>query len=327
MKKQANPTLIGVFVVGALALVVGAVIVFGGGRFFVEKYTWVAFFEGSVFGLNEGAPVICRGVRVGTVTGIELLSDPEETNLLIAVLFETEPKSVHVLNRRSDLDPRERMKRMIDNGLRARLEMQSFLTRQLMLVLDFHPDTPARLEGIDLGYPEIPTIRSGLQELLETVERLPLEEIATSIRNALEGIEEVIHSAEFSESLEALKGTLVATRDLMEHLDQGIEPLFEKIEGTLADARKLLQNTDARLEPLVSSLEETLEAARQAIVEAEATIASLQNTASEDSPLVHSLTETLSELSAASRSLRILAETLANQPESLLRGKRNSGGN
>ncbi len=81
MKKQINPTRIGVFVVGAIALAVAAVIVFGSGRFFAEKYRYVSFFEGSVFGLNQGAPVICKGVRVGTVTAIELLSDPEDMTM------------------------------------------------------------------------------------------------------------------------------------------------------------------------------------------------------------------------------------------------------
>ena len=65
MKKQINPTRIGVFVVGAIALAVAAVIVFGSGRFFTQKDKYVSFFEGSVFGLNQGAPVVCKGVKIG----------------------------------------------------------------------------------------------------------------------------------------------------------------------------------------------------------------------------------------------------------------------
>lgn len=326
MKKQINPTLIGAFVVGAIALTVAAVIVFGSGRFFTEKYKFVAFFEGSVFGLSPGAPVICKGVKVGTVTGIDLLSDPEEMTMQIAVFFETEPKRIRVIGRRRRFDSAERMKRMIEHGLRAKLEMQSFLTRQMMVVLDFYPDTPVRLVGIDTGYPEVPTIRSGIQELLETVERLPLEDIANSIRNALEGIEEVVHSPNVSESLQALKGTLQAAENLVKKLDEQIEPLVENIDGTLSDARKLLRNVDAKVGPVASGLVETLEAARLAILEAEDTIASIQGTAGEDSQLVHELTRALAELGAASRSLRVLAETLEQHPEALLRGKASAGG-
>jgi paraquat-inducible protein B len=326
MKKEINPTLIGAFVLGAIALIVTAVVVFGSGRFFTEKENYVAFFEGSVFGLNQGAPVICKGVKVGTVTGIELLSDPQEMDVQIAVFFETEPGRIQVLGRRPSFESEERMRRMIEHGLRARLEMQSFLTRQLMVILDFYPDTPVRLVGIDTGYPEVPTIRSGMQELLETVERLPLEDIARSIQNALEGIEEVVHSPQVTESLQALQGTLIAAEKLVNHLEEKVDPLVANLDGTLTDARKLLQNVDAKVDPVATELKETLASARLAIVEAEGTIESLRSAAGEDSALVHSLTSALTELSSASRSIRILAETLESQPESLLRGKGSSGG-
>ncbi len=326
MKKQINPTMIGIFVVGAIGLAVAAVIVFGSGRLFTEKDKYVAFFEGSVFGLNEGAPVMCKGVQVGTVTGIELLSDPEELSVQIAVFFETVPKRIRVLGRRRGFHSKARMKQMIEHGLRARLEMQSFLTRQLMLVLDFYPDTPVRLLGIETRYPEVPTIRSPMQEFMDTVESLPFEEIVNSIRDALKGIEEVIHSPEIAESLKALKGTMVAAEDLVQKLEQQIDPLMANLDGTLVAAHKLLRNVDAKVDPLASVMEETLEAARLAILEAEQTIESLQGTAGEDSALVHELTGALAELSAASRSIRILAETLESQPESLLRGKGSSGG-
>jgi ABC-type transporter Mla subunit MlaD len=326
MKKQTKPALIGVFVVGAIALAIGAVIVFGSGRFFTERYKYVAFFEGSVFGLSQGAPVICKGVRVGTVTGIELLGDPEKFTMQIAVFFETEPKRVRSLGKRQAFDSRKMMKTLIQHGLRAHLEMQSFLTRQMMVVLDFRPETPVRLVGIDTGYPEIPTIRSPMQELLETVERLPIEEIANSIRNALEGIEQVIHSPEVAESLAALKGTLVATERLVNHADKQLDPLVQSLEGTLRDTRSLVKNLDAQVDPLVSNMGQTLEAARLAIVEAQGAIASIESNTREDSPLVYQLTVALAELSAASRSLRLLAEYLEQHPEALLRGKDGSGG-
>lgn len=326
MKKRISPTLIGVFVVGAIALAVAAVIVFGSGRLFAERYKFVAFFEGSVFGLNPGAPVICKGVRVGTVTGIELLSDPDEPAMEIAVFFETEPRRVRVTGRKTTFDSYEKMQKMIEHGLRAKLEMQSFLTRHLMVVLDFHPDTPVRLVGIQIGYPEVPTIRSPMQELLETVERLPLEEMASSIRSALEGIEKVINSPTVAEGLEALKGTLVAAEKLVNHVDEKLDSLAKSMEETLQDTRRLVRSLDAQVDPLASGLGQTLEAARLAIIEAQGTIASIESNMREDSPLIHELTAALSELAAASRSLRLLADFLERHPEALLRGKGGSGG-
>ncbi len=327
MKKQINPTRIGVFVVGAIALAVAAVIVFGSGRFFTQKETYISFFEGSVFGLNQGASVVCRGVKIGSVTNIKLLTEPDEIKVYIAVLFEIEPKTFHVRGGRPAFEnPDDRIDQLIKYGLRVNLEQQSFLTRQMMLVIDFHPDTEVTLAGIETRYPEIPTIKSGMQELMEGLKKLPLQEIANSIRDALKGIEEVVRSPDVTDSLKALKGTMQAAENLVRKLDRQIDPVMANLNGTLGDARTLLQDVDAKVDPLASGMEETLEAARLAIVEAEETIESLQGAAGEDSALVHELTSTLAELSAASRSIRILAETLESQPESLLRGKGSSGG-
>jgi paraquat-inducible protein B len=327
MKKEINPTRIGIFVVGAIVLTVAAVIVFGSGRFFAEKEKYVSFFKGSVFGLNQGAAVVCRGVRIGSVTDIKLLSEPDELAVYIAVLYEIEPKKFHVRGgKRAFEHPDDRIDQLIKHGLRVHLEQQSMLTRQMMLVIDFHPDTEVSLVGIETRYPEIPTIKSGMQELLESLENLPLQEIANTIRDALEGIEEVIHSPEVAESLDALRGTLVAAEDLVKKLDQQIDPVMQNLDGTLVDARQLLKNVDAQVDPLAKDLDETLVAARDTLVKAEDAVASLEGAAGEDSPLVVELTTALAELAAASRSLRILAEYLEQHPEALLRGKGGSGG-
>jgi sporulation protein YlmC with PRC-barrel domain len=78
MSRQANKTVIGIFVVGAIALVVIAVLILGSGKFFKKTFTAVCYFEGSVGGLNVGAPVIFRGVKVGSVKNIVLQFDPEK---------------------------------------------------------------------------------------------------------------------------------------------------------------------------------------------------------------------------------------------------------
>ena len=72
MSKQANKTVIGIFVVGAIALVIAAVLILGSGKLFKQTLRAVCYFEGSVGGLNIGAPVVFRGVKVGSVTDVLL---------------------------------------------------------------------------------------------------------------------------------------------------------------------------------------------------------------------------------------------------------------
>ncbi|MFH1094515.1 MAG: hypothetical protein V1739_10260 [Candidatus Omnitrophota bacterium] len=44
---------------------------------------------------------------------------------------------------------------MIELGLRAKLEVRSFLTGELMIAFDFYPDKPAQLRNIQKAYPEL----------------------------------------------------------------------------------------------------------------------------------------------------------------------------
>jgi paraquat-inducible protein B len=57
MSKKASPTLIGIFVVGAIALVIVGILIFGTGRFFSDRPKYVLYFDGRVKGLNVGAEV------------------------------------------------------------------------------------------------------------------------------------------------------------------------------------------------------------------------------------------------------------------------------
>ena len=88
MSKRANATLIGAFVVGAIALAVTIVLVLAGGQLFTEQQQYVMYFKGSVKGLAVGAPVNFRGVKIGTVTNIQLIVDTEELAFHIPVTVE-----------------------------------------------------------------------------------------------------------------------------------------------------------------------------------------------------------------------------------------------
>ena len=87
MAKQANKTAIGAFVVVALALGVAAIVIFGSGKFFTKKDTYVAYFQGSVKGLRVGAPVVFRGVQVGEVTQIMLFANRSNMTVEIPVIM------------------------------------------------------------------------------------------------------------------------------------------------------------------------------------------------------------------------------------------------
>ena len=88
--KMANKTFIGAFVVGGVLLLITAIMVFGSGTFFKQSDKYALFFDGSVKGLSEGAPVIFRGVKVGNVDSIGLMYNRVEKSVLIPVIIDVE---------------------------------------------------------------------------------------------------------------------------------------------------------------------------------------------------------------------------------------------
>src|SRR5512137_2811193 len=186
MSKSANKTVIGIFVVGAIALVVVAIVVLGSGKFFKKTLRAVCYFEGSVGGLNIGAPVVFRGVKIGSVTDVVLRVDSAKLIFTIPVYIEIEPDRFRVIGVRPK-QLGQNLKTFIDRGLRATLEMQSIVTGQMQVGLDYYPDKPAKFAEfrIDTRTPEIPTVRTAMQELTKKVEKIPIDELFAKILSAV----------------------------------------------------------------------------------------------------------------------------------------------
>ena len=165
---KANPAVIGGFVIGAIALVVLGLLAFGSTNWFAKRNKYVAYFPGSVKGLQIGAPVDFRGVTIGRVTDIKVLFNPEEVSARIPVVMEFDPTQIEVIGGEPIMAGREGANRLIDAGFRAQLQSQSLLTGLLFVNLDFLPKSPVRLVGGAQPYPEVPTIPSEFEQLQQT---------------------------------------------------------------------------------------------------------------------------------------------------------------
>jgi paraquat-inducible protein B len=341
MSQHANKTLIGGFVVGALALVVVGVLIFGSGRLFRDTNRYILFFDGSVKGLNVGAPVLFSGVKIGSVKDIRLQADMKNKTIQTPVVIEIQPARFEVIRGEPHPDPRKNIEQLIERGLRAQLQTQSLITGQLMIEMDLWPDTPVKLSGnMGQGYVEIPTIPSTLETLTKTIQDLKLEELVQNLASAVAGLEKLINSKEVSESFRLLNETVLETQALIQNTDRrvgtlasGLEetvrdaqklihridgqvvPLMSNINKTMGDAQHVLDNVDSRITVLSESVNETAEKATETLVAAEALL-------NKNSPVVYQMTKTLKELSDAARSIRLWAEYLERHPEALLRGKK-----
>lgn len=320
MAVKPSKTLVGAFVLGAIILSVMGLMTFGAGRYFSKQPTYVMFFDGSVKGLNMGAPVVFKGVKVGTVSDISLRFNPESKSVQIAVLAELNPRTI--TNSHGNLDAKAFMNDLIKQGLKAQLQYQNLLTGQLVVGLDFYPDKSAKLTRSGYSYPEIPTIPSSIEELTKAVEKLPLGQLVNKLTSAIDGMEKAATSPELMKSIHNMNMALEDTRKLIENINSNVDPIAADIKGTLEDSRKMVQNFDRHSSSLQSSIEKTAEAARAAMVQAEKTLKAVESASSGDSPAMHQLSLTLEKVSDASYSLRSLSDYLNRHPEALLRGKK-----
>lgn len=334
MAKQWNKTVIGVFVLSGIALLILSVILFGGGRFFGEKHRFVLFFQGSIRGLAAGAPVVLQGVQVGSVERIFLQEDPNTQALRIPVIISLVPDQIDT----GDVllgDLEEAVQNLIAKGLKGQLTIQSLVTGQLIIELDFFPDLPTRLVGSDLPYMEIPTIPSSLEQIARTIEKIPVQQLFEKLVAAVDGIERTINAPEIKEALKAIQLTAQGTERLVTRADgvvAGADRMLEKLDrqvGALGaslktasdNAGRLLDNIDAQVGPLGLEARKTLDATRQLLANAQRTVDGVDGFVGQRSELRQRLNRSLEEITAAARALRALSDLLERHPEVLLRGK------
>lgn len=302
MSKRANPTVIGGFLVGAVALAVAGVLMFSSGKFLKTQVAWVMYFPGSVKGLRVGAPVSFRGVKIGEVTDVRVTLSTKDLTVLTPVTVEIEADRFEIIGPlppglRDPQAERTGAKELIKRGLRAQLQLESLVTGQLFVHLDLHPDTPIRLSGVESEVPEFPTIPSTIEELSKTLADLPVTELADAALHLLQDIDRLVSSPE-------------------------IRATIRSADETMREIQKLVRNIDGRVAPLATSIEGTSEQARATLAQAQEAL----SIAGEGSPVRYQLSNMLAELAAAARSIRVMADYLARHPEALVRGKGGPGG-
>jgi paraquat-inducible protein B len=211
MIRNVNKKIIGSFVMGAALLFIFALVVFGSGKLFRKTKKFVLIFEGSIRGLTVGAPVYFKGVHVGSVEEIRLVYSDQGNSVFIPVIIEINPGLIVGVGA---LPHQKSFNMLIESGLRARLELQSFVTGQLAVGLDFFPDKPGRLLCLIKDCPEIPTIPATIAEFEKTVSGIPIKEMLERLDSAIQGVARLVNSAEFIESVRSVNIVLRDMREL-----------------------------------------------------------------------------------------------------------------
>lgn len=332
MSKKSSPAVIGGFVVGAVVLLAGGIALFGGAELFAKRDVYVAYFEERTNGLRVGANVLMNGVRVGYVSDIALLVDESTYDTTTRVTLEILPDTY--IQTRNGVPVSEGLRATIDHdqlvydaGLRAQLEIESFVTGQLLVGLELRPETEAVIRGADAQYPEIPTISSNIAQLLANVQSWVSEvradfDVAAfgrRIGNILEGLDELTNSSDLRESLAGLNS--IVNDQATQELAVSMQTTLEDLQAAIADAGSLFRGTEENIDLLTADLKPSLEQLGSALKEAELALAAAKTQLRGDSVQAQQLESTLEEIEGAARTLQNFFDYLERNPEALLRGK------
>ena len=322
MSKKANPTLIGLFIVIGLALGVTGLLLFSSAKLFSPTHAVILYFDQSLNGLGEGAPVKYRGVTIGSVKRVMVHFNQLTNDYAMPVIIEWNDK---LLRQRLGLASAEffagtSLKQRIQSGLRASLESESLLTGVLYIDIRFHPNAgPPVFHQLEKQYPELPTAPTKLNQLMDNLASLDLKSIQTNlnavltkigtavselrmaeinagITNALRSVDRVVSSPEITNDLVAVRATLEPYRSLGEKLNRRADPLVDSVTNALVEARLAL-----------AQVRGVAENARTLLAP--------------DSPFRNDLDQALQQIASAGESISALAEFLKQHPNALLSGR------
>jgi len=261
---------LGVFILGAAALLVAAILVFGGGQFLRPQITMETYVDGTVQGIDIGSPVKFRGVLIGKVTRISFAFteyDVEEGNGLsnYVVIFMQIDRAVFPNMFKADLTPL--LERGIAQGLRIRIEPQG-VTGLNYLDIDYLdaerfpalkptwkpyyyyiPSAPGQLtsflDSINAILREVEKLNiAGLSktgtELLENLNKAvagsQIEKVSADLQSLVTNFNTTLTSANLPGLSSDMKSTLA-------HVDSAV--LETKLPTVSSDFRRLLSNIES----------------------------------------------------------------------------------
>ena len=239
MKKEPNRKIVGLFLLIGFGLFLCLI-----GKSVIDKMQSdtkdlaVMYFDESLPGLSEGAPVIFHGVEVGKVARIVLVTNKDDLNFHVAVYVRF--KETDVISEGSlweklwnkEKEEFDFLTIMIKEGLRARLASQSYLTGQLRIDLVMLPGTEAVMFDSPKtdNIPQIPTVLSQKEELVRGLNRIKIQETLEKINTVADTL---------GKELPVLIPTLTKSA---ENLDQSLSKIAQSSEDTMSNLNESLRN-------------------------------------------------------------------------------------
>lgn len=322
MSKQANPTTIGVFLVLGLALGVGGLVLFSSTRWFASTEECIAYFDGSLNGLDDGAPVKYRGVTIGYVKRVMVRFNQARTDKAMPVLMEIHGKLIaDRLGPEGEQQDHASFSDRLTENTRATLEAESLVTG--VLYVNIAPKSnpaPPVLHQISKIYPEIPTEQTQIQRILAELTQVDLTALTERLTSLLTRLDTKLGEIKTADISDGLTNLLTSLDGLLKGPE--LTDALLSARATLDQYRLVAEKLNARVDPLADSASNTLAQASQTLVHLRGAAENLRTMLAADAPFRHDLSLALDQLAAAAESISALADFLKAHPNALISGRR-----
>ena len=331
MKTKISPTIVGMFVIGAVVLVLIALLSFGGINFFSKPQRFVVYFDESIHGLDLGSPVKLRGVRVGRVVDLNVQFDTRNKNSVVEVICEFSRSTVKdEVGAMIDVSNRKELEKLIAHGLRAQLGVSGLATGLLFVELDFmgtaiaSPTVTAIADPKFVVVPSVPSaiseFQASLTEILANLKHVDFAGLSREMSGLLADTRKQIAGLELAKLTSEWTKAGTAVNELVNSGD--VQRTFAHLNETIDQVSKMLTNIDAQVQPAGEKLNEALVQAQSVLKSFNDAAESTRRFISAQSGLGEETVRTMNQLAEAASSVQRLAEFLERNPNALLTGKK-----
>jgi paraquat-inducible protein B len=325
---RANPTSIGLFLIGAIVITLVGTAMLAGNSWFRNKTTFVSYFKESVNGLEDGAPVKFQGAPVGKVTKMRIQINGHDKTFQVPVEYEINIKKLTTeLGTYVDLGEDSVLKQQIADGLRAQLQMQSVVTGQLYIELTYRKDAgPPLLEPSETLWPEIPTTPSLISALGTDAGSIVADMVKVLLK-----VDAMLTAIDMKAINAAVVGSAQSVQRLVDAPElraalQEMPAMTAQLTRTMARVDTLAATAGAAIDPMAAELKGATKEMSATLQALRKTIDDTHGLLSTDSGLGFGLEAALANMRDATNALRLLLNTLEQNPDMLLRGKKPPGG-
>ena len=324
MSLRANPTAVGIFLIGVIIIGIAGTAMLAGNTWLRNKTKFASYFKETVNGLALGAPVKFQGAPVGHVTSILIQIDERDKTFQVPVEYEIDVTLLRTaLSGYVNLADQNVLERQIADGLRAQLQMESIVTGQLYVELTYLKDAPPPVrEPRETMWPEIPTTPSFMAAI-----GTGAGSVVADVVKVLYRVNEMLTTIDMKAINSAVVGSAQSVQRLVDAPElraalKEVPAITAQMSRTLARVDTLAATVGAAVDPMAADIRAATKEVNATLQSLRATIDDTHGVLSTDSGLGFELQGALMNLKEATNALRQLMTSLEQNPDMLLRGKK-----